>query len=128
MPRVNIANFDKLPTDNILPVGAYEAIVSVCEYKTTKKDGTPAAAPFIQWEFTIQGPTNSGRKYWEVTGVGEYAWATKKMVVGCGVTFTPDGFNTEDCLGRRVQLVIGQKIDKNTQEPMNKIDKISVIA
>ena len=50
------------------------------------------------------------------------------MVVGCGVAHDNTGFNTEDCLGKRVELVLGQAMNTRTNKMDNTIDKISPAA
>ena len=120
--RIEIADFDKVETGfSALPAGTYDATVTGCQQKKGKEKGTP----YIGWELTITGPTMAGRKLFENTFFMEekQRWTTKKMVVGCGCTFTPQGFATEDCLGKRVELVLGQK--ENNGRLDNSIDKIN---
>ena len=124
---VPIPDFDKIETGfEALPPAEYEAIVTKCMTGKSKIKGTPQ----IEWEYTIQGPTHSGRKLFENSFLSENAvFTTKRLVVGCGAPFTPAGFNTEDCLGRRVKLVLGQKPNNITPGRIdNTIDKITPIA
>ena len=124
---VPIPDFDKIETGfEALPPGEYEAIVTKCMTGKSKQKQTPQ----IEWEFTIQGPTHSGRKLFENTFLSPQAvFTTKRLVVGCAAPFTAAGFNTEDCLGKRVKLVLGQKPNAVVQGRMdNTIEKITAIA
>ena len=125
--KINIAGFNEVAVGfEPLPPGTYTAVVTRCEPKKGKEKGTP----YISWEFTIQGPTHAKRKLFENTGYGDGKSQpfTKRLVVGCGAAFTNDGFTTEDCMGKTVELVVGQKPDRNDESRINNtIDKISPI-
>ena len=124
--KVGIPDFDKVEAGfEALPPGTYQAKVTGCEPRKGKEKGTP----YIAWELTVDGPTHSGRKLFENTGYADAKSQpfTKAMVVGCGVPFNNAGFNTEDCLGRRVSLVLGQAMNNRTNKLDNTIDKISPI-
>ena len=121
--RVPIPDFDKVETGyEALPPGAYEGICTKCVTGKSRQKQTPQ----IEWEFTIQGPTHSGRKLFENTFLSERAvFTTKKLVVGCGAPFDNSGFNTEDCLGKRVTLTLGQRPNSMDSSRMdNTIEKI----
>ena len=127
--KIGIPDFDKVEVGyEALPPATYSALVTGCEAKKGKEKGTP----YIGWEFTIQGPTHNGRKIFENTGYADAKSQpfTKRLVVGCGATFDNGGFNTEDCLGKRVEVVLGQALnDRVTPNRMdNTIDKISPLA
>ena len=47
--------------------------------------------------------------------------------MGVGAAFDASGFNTEDCLGRRCELTLGQGKD-NQGKTVNSIDKIVPLA
>ena len=124
---IDIPNFDKVEVGfEALPPGNYQAKVVVCEPRKGKEKGTP----YIAWVFSVEGPTHSGRQLFENTGYADERSQpfTKKIVVGCGAAFTPAGFATEDCLGRRVELVLGQALNNRTNKMDNTIDKISPLA
>ncbi len=124
---VPIPDFDKVETGfEALPPGEYEAIVTKCMSGKSRQKQTPQ----IEWEFTIQGPTHSGRKLFENTFLSDNAvFTTKRLVVGCAAPFTSAGFNTEDCLGKRVKLVLGQEPNNMTAGKVdNTIEKITPIS
>jgi len=124
---VPIPDFDKIETGfEALPPGEYEAIVTRCMTGKSRQKQTPQ----IEWEYTVQGPTHSGRKLFENSFLSANAvFTTKRLVVGCGAPFTNEGFNTEDCLGKRVKLILGQKPnDVISGKIDNTIDRITPIA
>lgn len=124
---IQIPDFDKVETGfEALPAAEYEAIVTKCASGKSRQKQTPQ----IEWEYTIQGPTHSGRRLFINSFLSANAvFTTKRLVVGCGAPFTPDGFATEDCLGKRVKLVVGQKANTlDTSRIDNVIDKITPIA
>ena len=120
--RIPIPDFDKVETGyEALPADTYEALVTKCMPGRSKIKGTAQ----IEWEFTIQGPTHSGRIVFENSFLSEKAlFTTKVLVVGCGVPFDNTGFNTEDCLGKRVKLTLGQAMNDVTGKIDNTIGKI----
>ncbi len=120
--RIPIPDFDKVETGfEALPPGEYEALVTKCMPGISKVKGTSQ----IEWEFTIQGPTHSGRRLFDNTFLSEKAlFTTKMLVVGCGAAYDNSGFNTEDCLGKRVKLTLGQAANNVTGRVDNVIGKI----
>ena len=116
--RIPIPDFDKVETGyEALPANTYEALVTKCMPGKSRVKGTSQ----IEWEFTIQGPTHVGRKLFENTFLSERAlFTTKALVVGCGAAYDNTGFNTEDCLGKRVKLTLGQKMN----DAMGRIDNV----
>jgi len=126
--RIAIPDFDKVETGReALPPGTYTATVTGCQVGKSKVKQTPQ----VEWEFTVNGPTHVGRRVWDNTFLSEKAlFTTKRLVVGVGAPFTPEGFNTEDCLGRRVTMVLGQEMmtdeaGNRKVSPNNTIDKIT---
>jgi hypothetical protein len=121
--KIGIPDFDKVETGREpLPPGQYSAICTGCKSGKSSQKQTPQ----IEWEFTIQGPTHSGRKVFDQTFLSEKAlFTTKTMVVGVGASFDNTGFTTEDCLGKRVTLTLGQKKDDNGNiSPYNTIERV----
>ena len=126
--KIAVANFDDVAV-GFEPIvsGDYEAKCTACEAKVGKPSvANPEGFKYIGWEFTIAGPNFIGRKLFDNTGyVSEKALPfLKEMVVGCGVEFDNTGFSTEDCLGKDVNLVIGQQMN-DRQQIENTIDKIT---
>jgi len=128
--KVPIPDFDKVETGKEpLPPGTYQAVVSGCKSGKSKNKQTPQ----IEWEFQVQGPTHVGRKFFDNTFLSEKAlFTTKRMVVGVGASFDASGFNTEDCLGKRVEVVLGQEYMTDDQgnkklSPNNSIERIKPI-
>lgn len=124
--KVPIPDFDKVETGyEPLPPNTYTAKVTGCKTGKSKNKQTPQ----IEWEFTIEGPTHTGRKFFDNTFLSEKAlFTTKRLVVGVGAAFDKTGFNTEDCLGKRVVVVLGQEtnVDANGKNRINNtIDKIT---
>ena len=120
---VPIPDFDKVETGfEALPPNTYEAIDTKCVTGKSSQKQTPQ----IEWEYTIQGPTHVGRRLFENTYLSDKAvFTTKRLVVGCGAPFTSSGFNTEDCLGKRVSITLGQKPNSAIAGKIdNTIDKI----
>src|SRR4030042_5237536 len=105
--KIPIPDFDKVETGReALPPNTYTATVTGCLQGKSKNKQTPQ----IEWEFTITGPDHVGKRVWEATFLSEKAmFTTKRMVVGVGAPFNSEGFVTEDCLGKRVTLVLGQE-------------------
>lgn len=125
--RVPIPDFDKVETGfEPLPPNTYEAIITGCVQGLSSQKKTPQ----IDWEFTIQGPTHSGRKLFQHTFLAANSvFTTKRLVVGCGAPFSADGFNTEDCLGKRASIVVGQKPNNMDSSRIdNVIEKITPIS
>ena len=104
--RIDIPDFDAVETGfEAVPPNTYTLKCTGCEVKT----GKVSNAKYLSWEFTIEGPDHQNRKLYENTGLTEKGLPfTKKYVIGCGVKFDNTGFATEDCLGKRVSVVVDQ--------------------
>ncbi len=101
--RINIPRLDKVETGlEPLPSGRYKVKLTHAEKRTTQ-DGSE----YIAWQATVEGGEYEGRKIFWNTSLKENAlWNLKGLLEAAKVEFDPEGFNTEDALGKLVELQI----------------------
>ena len=105
--RVEVPKFDEVEAGfEPIPAGRYSVTVTNAEIKNTKdKEGK-----YINWELTIMGPTNAGRKVWLINSLKhEAAWNLKALLKATGAQFDASGFATENVVGLKCDVTVEQE-------------------
>jgi hypothetical protein len=101
--RIEIPEFDKVSGGfEPLPVGEY-----VCRIDGAEKVNTPAGTSYIAWSASVMEGEHTGRKlFWNTSLQPQALWNVKALLVALGAPMDASGFNTEDCIGRKVILTV----------------------
>ncbi len=105
----------------LLPEDIYEVLL---KQDVTIEEG--AKGPYWQWIFAIpEGLEHANRQFWVNTSLGDNAlWKLNEVFAAFGV---PTSTNTEDLVGRRVKVVVVQKIataGKKKGEMVNEVKQV----
>lgn len=106
----------------LVPEGVYEVLL---KEDVSVQDGPKG--PYWQWIFAIPSDAAeyANRQFWVNTSLGENAlWKLNEVFTAFGV---PTSTNTEDLVGRRVQLTVVQKIaekGKKAGELVNEVRQV----
>ena len=105
--RIEIADFDDVQTGfDPIPNGRFPFTISGCE----KKKAIEGSGEYLSWELTCNDSDHQGRKLWNNTSLQPQAlFALKGFLEAAGCDMESDGFNTEDAVGCKLDVQVGQK-------------------
>lgn len=106
------ANLFEVKEKQVLPGGNYNAVVEAPKTIDKAKTGRD----MMLWNFRIIDPV--GPDYWDqlkffMTKQDTIGWATKSMKElfdACGAHYETTGFDTDDCNGKQIKIVVEQEI------------------
>lgn len=107
----------ELPKDQPVPTGVYKARIEDCEAKTSK-----AGKPMLSWMLRIFGAEgdissqNNRVLYYNTMTSGAGAGMLKTLIIAATGETPTSAFNTDDLLGKEIEITVQTKNDPATGE------------
>lgn len=117
MARVDVPAFDQVSSEfQPVPEGQYAVTIEATDLTTTKD----SKQPLMKVTYNIAEGEFAGRKIFDNLTFGQMAlWRVKKLCEASGAPYDSGGFNTEDLVGRPLQIIVMQEVYEG--KPQNKV-------